>query len=82
MDILVGKLKLLRQLVRDWECKKKLIRENDLLEIESSIMELLLSIPTGILSGDHQSQLDSLKKHTEDIHAFEVSTLRHKSRVV
>ena len=82
MAILVEKLKLMKRLVYDWERQMKATRCVELESIETSIVELFLLEPTGILTMEEASLLAKLKSCKEDILAFEASTLRIKSRAV
>ena len=82
MSRLVGKLKVLKWAVTDWEHRMKHDRCSELVSIETTIANLFLLAPTRILSYEDTELLLELKACKEKLLAFEASTWRLKSWAV
>ena len=65
-----------------WECRMKHDQGCELALIEEQIVDLFLSAPTGVLSGDEARLLAKLKVHKVALLDFDASSWRLKSRAV
>lgn len=79
MGCLMAKLKLLKYLVCDWECRIKVECNTKLEVIKSSIVNILLISWLRSLSLEESTHLGVLKSRKEVILGFEVSTMRLKN---
>ena len=58
MDILAGKINLLRHSVKEWECHQKVVRCAELVDIKTLITEIYLMTPTSILFVEETTSFD------------------------
>ena len=82
MSRLVGKLKVLKCVLTNWEHWLKHDRYSEFVSIENCITELFLLAPMGILSLEYVEQLTELKARKEELLDFEALYWIHKSCVV
>ena len=82
MSRLVGKLKVLKCVLTNWEHWLKQDLYNEFVSIENCIAELFLLAPTGILSLKYVKQLTELKARKEELLDFEALYWTRKSWAV
>ena len=68
-------------MVKDWEKRKISTRTKEAGEIDSAILDLLSTQPSGIFFAEGTSQLSILKSRKESILTQQILTWKLKSRV-